>query len=113
MKVEIAPTRRILVLGLDKRSLEDLAWCASTYGVNRLYWINGYLFCLEVYDKSFEHELENREFPISHVCYASFPKYNKVYEVNKGMQVPIVNASDMHIFKSLLKETLKFNESHH
>jgi hypothetical protein len=104
--VEIAPTRKITVLGLDKRSVGDVAWCATTYGVNRLYWINGYVLCLEVYEKSFEHELKKREFPISQICYAEFPKYEKIYEVEKSLQIPLVNVSDMRIFQSLLKAIL-------
>jgi hypothetical protein len=106
MDVEIAPTRRISVLGLDKRSVGDIAWCATTYGVNRLYWVDGYVLCLEVYEKSFEHELKKREFPISQICYTEFPKYEKIYEIDKSLQIPIVNVSDMEIFKSILKAIL-------
>ncbi len=107
MEVEIAPTRKIRVLGLDKRSLKDIAWCAATYGMNRLYWVDGYLLCLEVYEKSIEHEIKNREFPISHVCYVEFPKYDKMFEIDKSLQIPIVNASDMKIFKDLLAAIIK------
>jgi len=107
--VEIVPTRKIKVLGLDKRSAHDLAWCAVTYGVNRLYWIDGYILCLEVYEKSFEYELKNKEFPISHVCYAEFPKYMKTYEIERGVQIPLVNASDMKLFRNLLA-AIKNNE---
>jgi len=106
MDVEISPTRKINILGLDKRSVSDIAWCATTYGVNRLYWIEGYLLCLEVYEKSFEHELKKREFPISQICYAQFPKYEKIYEVDKSLQTPLVNVSDMKIFKSILTAIL-------
>ena len=106
MDVEIAPTRKISVLGLDKRSVRDIAWCAATYGVSRLYWLNGYLLCLEVYDKSFEHEIKNKEFPISHVCYAELPKYERIFEVDKSLQIPIVNVSGMQLFRSLLKAIL-------
>jgi len=107
LDIEIVPTRKITVLGLDKRSVKDLAWCAATYGMSRLHWVDGYLLCLEVYDKSFEYEIKNKEFPISHVCYAEFPKYEKMFEVDKSFQIPIVNASDMKIFKSLLAAILK------
>ena len=103
MDVEIRATKKVRVLGLDKRSINNLAWCATTYGANRLYWIDGYLLCLEVYEKSFEHELKTREFPISQICYAEFPKYEKVYEVEKSLQIPIVNVAEMKIFKGLLK----------
>lgn len=103
MEVEIRATKKVRVLGLDKRSINNLAWCATTYGANRLYWIDGYLLCLEVYEKSFEHELKTREFPISQICYAEFPKYEKVYEVEKSLQIPIVNVAEMKIFKGLLK----------
>lgn len=111
MEVEIAPTKRLVVLGVDKRSLENLAWCATTYGINRLFWINGYLLCVEVYEKSFEHEIKRREFPVSQVCYTIFPKYTRVFEVEKGMQIPIVNASDMQIFSNLLEAILKTEEN--
>jgi hypothetical protein len=109
MDVEITPTRKINILGLDKRSIGDIAWCATTYGVNRLYWIDGYLLCLEVYEKSFEHELKNKEFPISQICYTQFPKYEKIYEIDKSLQIPIVNVSDMQIFQSILKAILNCN----
>ena len=107
MDFEVNPTKKIVVLGVDERSPENLMWCAVTYGINRLFWVDGYLLCVEVYDKSFEHEIESREFPVSHVCYANFPKYIKVFEVEKGMQIPIVDASDMQLFKGLLKAILK------
>jgi hypothetical protein len=68
MDVEISPTKKVTVLGLDKRSVSDVAWCATTYGANRLYWIVGYLLCVEVYEKSFEHEIKTKEFPISQIC---------------------------------------------
>lgn len=110
MDVKIAPTKKISVLGLDKRSVGDLAWCAATYGVNRLYWVNGYILCMEVYEKSIEYEIKNKEFPISHVCYAKFPKYEKIYEVEKSLQVPIVNVSDMKIFKNLLAAILNYEK---
>lgn len=106
LDVEIVPTRKISVLGLDKRSVRDIAWCATTYGVSRLYWLNGYLLCLEVYDKSFEYEIKNKEFPISHVCYAELPKYERIFEVDKSLQIPIVNVSGMKLFRSLLKAIL-------
>lgn len=107
MDVEIATTKKVCVLGLDKRSVGDIAWCATTYGANRLYWIDGYLLCLEVYEKSFDHELKKREFPISQICYAEFPKYEKIYEVDKSLQIPVVNVSDMKIFKNLLRAIME------
>jgi hypothetical protein len=110
MDIEIVPTKKITVLGVDKRSVEDLAWCATTYGINRLFWVDGHLLCVEVYEASFEHEMEDKEFPISQVCYACFPKYVKAYEVEKGMQIPIVKASDMKIFSNLIKAILKNEE---
>ena len=107
MDVEIATTKKVSVLGLDKRSVGDIAWCATTYGANRLYWIDGYLLCLEVYEKSFEQELKKKEFPISQVCYAEFPKYEKIYEVDKSLQIPVVNVSDMKIFRNLLRAIME------
>jgi hypothetical protein len=109
MDVEVTPTRKISILGLDKRSIGDLAWCATTFGASRLYWIDGSLLCLEVYEKSFEHELKKREFPISQICHTEFPKYEKIYEVEKSLQIPIVNVSDMKIFQSILKAILNQN----
>ena len=106
MDVEISPTRKITILGLDKRSVSNIAFCAATYGVNRLYWIDGYLLCLEVYEKSFEHELKKKEFPISQICYVKFPKYEKIYEIDKSLQIPLVNVSDMKIFRSMLTAIL-------
>ncbi len=96
-----------MVLGVDERSLENLLLCAATYGVNRLFWVDGHLLCVEVYDQSFTHELREREFPISHVCHTQLPKYTRALEVEKGMQLPVVNASDTQLFTSLLKAILK------
>jgi hypothetical protein len=103
LKVEIAPTKKLLVLGLDNRSLKNLAWRAITYRIDRLFWVDGYLLCVEVYEKSFEHEMKHREFPVSQICYTKYPKYTSTYEVRKGIEIPIVNASDMAIYRNILK----------
>jgi hypothetical protein len=58
---------------------------------------------MEVYEKSFEQELKKKEFPVSQVCYAEFPKYQKLLEVDKSFQIPLVNVSDMEIFQGTLK----------
>lgn len=107
MIVEVSPTRKVVVLGLDRRPLEDLIWCASTYAINRLFWVNGYLICAEVYEKALEHEITKREFPISQVCYAEFSKYKKYYEVEKGVNLPIVNATSIAIFRKLLEHIVE------
>jgi len=107
MDVKIDLTKKLLVLGVDRRELENLVWCAITYGINRLFWVDGYVLCLEVYEKSFDYEVKNRVFPISQVCYTKFPKYKKSYEVERGVQIPIVNASDMEIYCSLLEAILE------
>ena len=107
MDIEIAPTRKITVLGLDKRSMDNISYCAATYGVSRLYWINGYALCLEVYEKAFEHELKKQEFPVSQICYAEFPKYEKIYEIDKSFQIPVVNVSDMKIFQGIMAAILE------
>ena len=62
---------------------------------------------IEVYDKSFEEELKKKEFPISQICYVKFPKYEKLYEIDKSFQIPVVNASDMKLFQSILKAILE------
>lgn len=112
MEVEIIPTKKIVVFGLDERPLEDLIWCASTFNTSRLFWIDGYLICAEVYEKAFEHEIAKREFPISQVCYTEFPNYKKYYEVEKGVHIPIVNVTGVKIFTNLLK-AIKENEKKH
>ncbi len=111
MEIEIAPTKKLVVLGVDQRLFENLVWCSSTYGNNRLFWIDGYLLCVEVFDKSFEYEIKHRMFPISQICYVRFPRYSKFYEVEKGVQIPIVNVSDMRLFKKLLKTILENKEN--
>jgi hypothetical protein len=112
MEVRIAPTKKLLVLGLDKRSLDNLAWCAVTYRIDRLFWVDGYLLCVEVYEKSFEHEIKHKEFPVSQVCYTKYPKYTPIYEVKKGAEIPIVNASDMRIYKNLLRAIQEHEKKH-
>jgi hypothetical protein len=110
LDIEVLPTKKVVVLGLDRRPLEDLIWCASTYGINRLFWIDGYLLCDEVYEKAFEHEIAKHEFPISQLCYAEFPKYKKYYEVEKGVHLPIVNVTGMKIFTHLLRDAVRADE---
>lgn len=113
MDIEITSPKKIIIFGVEKRNLENLVWCAVTYGVNRLFWIEGYLFCLEVYEKSFEHEIKERIFPISQVCYTNFPKYTRTYEVEKGLQIPIVNVSDTKLYRKLLEKILAHEEGSH
>ena len=107
MDIEVAPTKKVNILGLDKRSLNNIAWCAATFSANRLYWINGYLLCLEVYEKSFGHEISKKEFPISQICYVKLPKYEKLFEVDKTVQIPVVDVSDMKLFQNILAAILK------
>jgi len=110
MEIEIKPTGRVVVLGLDSRSIEDIAWCAATFGINRLFWVDGNLLCTEVFEKSFEHEIEEGEFCISQVCYSRFPEYRRVLEVEKGTEIPVVDASDMKIYRNLLKAIHEFEK---
>jgi hypothetical protein len=110
MEIDIRPTQRVVVFGVDYRSLENIAWCAATYGINRLFWVDGHLICTEVYEESFKREMEEGEFCMSQVCYTRYPKYTKLYEVEKGTQIPIVNASDMEIYRNLLEAILRTEE---
>jgi len=103
MDIEIRPTEKVVVLGLDERAKKNLAWCAATFGINRLFWVDGHLICTEVFEKSFEHEIESGEFYISQVCYASLPRYSRILEVEKGTEIPVVDASDMRIYRNLLR----------
>jgi hypothetical protein len=111
MDIEVSPTKKVTILGLDKRSRENIAWCAASYGASRLYWINGYILCLEVYEKSFEEEMKKKEFPISQVCYVKFPKYEKLYEIDKSFQIPVVDVSDMKLFQNILNAILEYEST--
>jgi hypothetical protein len=102
MVVKITPTHDIRILGLDKRSLDKLTWCSATVG-SKLVWIDGYLICLEVCEKAFEYEVEKGFLPISQVCYVKFPNYTSVYDVGRGAQLPVVDASDMKIYQAILR----------
>jgi len=106
IEVVLRPTRRVVVLGYDERELQNLLYCAITYGVNRLFWVDGYLMCVEVYEESFKREMDDGVFFVSHVCYARFPRYQKVIEVERGAQLPIVNASDMCMLRAILRAVL-------
>ena len=103
MKVRVSPMKEVLILGLDERSLPNLAWCATAYRVDRLFWAEGYLFCLEPYERSLEYEAEKGVFPVGQVCYARFPKYVKSYEVERSVQIPIVDVSDMSLYKEIAR----------
>jgi hypothetical protein len=110
MHVEIRPTEKVIVMGLDKRSLDDMAWCAATFGINRLFWVDGQLICTEVFEESFKHEIEKGEFCISQACYTKFPRYTRLHEVEKGTDIPIVDVSEMRIYRSLLKAIREYEE---
>ncbi len=44
------------------------------------------------------------------VCYAKFPKYTKSYEVEKSVQIPIVDVSDMYLYREIAR-TIKAHEA--
>ncbi|MFQ6075903.1 MAG: hypothetical protein ACE5Z5_07200 [Candidatus Bathyarchaeia archaeon] len=111
MEVKVTPTKDIRILGLDERSLTNLLWCALSYRLDRLFWVDGYLLCLEVYEKAFEYEVKEGIFPISQVCYTKLPKYVKVYEVEKGAQIPIVDVSEMKLYREIVKAIKSANET--
>lgn len=108
MKINIMPTKKVTILGLDRRNLANLGFCAVTFGASRLFWVDGFLLCLEVYEKSFEYEIERGNFYVSQLCYADFPKYNRILEVEKGTQIPIANVSDMQMYKEIARTIIEF-----
>jgi len=103
IRVKVAPTTEVRVLGLDQRTPDALSWCAVTFGINRLFWVDGYLLCLEVYDKAFEYEVERGFFPISQVCYSPYANYYRIYEVKKGTEIPVADASDMQLYRAIVE----------
>jgi len=109
MKVEVKPTKTVRILGLDKRSIENMLWCAFSYGVDRVFWVDEYLCCLEVYDKAMKYEIDKGIFPISQLCYARFPNYSKTLEIEMGYKMLVVNMSDMKFYKKIVK-AIKENE---
>jgi len=113
MKVIITPTKEVHVFGLDERSLTNLLWCATSYRSDRLFWADGYLFCIELYEKSIDYEVEKGVFPISQVCYVRFSKYEKYYEVEKGIQIPIVDVSGMRLHKEIARAIKNCDRRNH
>jgi len=103
MRVKVTPTREIRILGLDGRSVENIFWCALSYRADRLFWADGYLFCIENNEDAMSYEMDEGVFPISQVCYAKFPRYIKYHEVEKGIQIPIVNVSDMQLYREMVQ----------
>ena len=110
MKVSVTATKDVRILGLDERPLESLLWCALSFRMDRLLWADGYLLCMEVYDDAFDYEIRDGYFPISQVCYAKFPKYVKFYEVEKGAQIPIVDVSNMSLYREIVKAIKSMNK---
>ena len=105
--VKVSPTKTLKILGLDRRDPDKIVWCAATAGINQLFWIDGYLLCLEVYESSYDHEVEKGVFPISQICYAPLQKYIQIYDLGRGVQLPVVDVSDMEIYKAVLKTVKK------
>ena len=110
MKVNITVTKAVKILGLDERHIENLLWCALSFRMDRLLWVDGYLLCLEIYDDAFDYEIKDGYFPISQICYAKFPKYMKLYEIEKGVQLPIVDVSDMNLYREIAKTIKSMNK---
>jgi hypothetical protein len=101
LKVKITPIRTVNIFGIDERSLPNIAWCATANHADHLFWVGGYLICLEPYEKSLECDEDKGVLPIGQLCYAKFPKYVKSYEVEKSLQIPIVDVSDMGLYKEI------------
>lgn len=110
MNVEVLPTKRVRILGLDKRALEDMAWCAVSMDLAKLFWLDGYFLCLESYEKAFEQELDTGIFSVSQVCYAKAPSYVRLYDVGRGIQIPVVNVSGMRLFEAVAR-AIRGNEA--
>lgn len=107
MRIKVTPTKEVQILGLDERSISNIFWCAMSYRVDRLLWADGYLLCIETYEEAMNYELEKGIFPICQVCYTRFPTYTKYHEVEKGLQIPIVNVSDMQLYVEIVKKIKK------
>lgn len=103
MTVEVLPTKQVRILGLDRRVIEDIAWCAVSMDLSKLFWVDGLFICIETYEKAFEQELETGVFPVSQVCYAKAPQYVKLHDVGRGIQIPVINASGMRLFEAVAK----------
>ena len=102
VKINVTPTREVRILGLDERNAANIFWCAISYRADRLFWTDGYLFCIENYEDAISCEMDEGFFPISQVCYAKFPEYKRYHEVEKGVQIPIVDVSDMQMYKKMV-----------
>lgn len=72
--------------------------------VSKLFWIDGYLLCMETYEKAFEHEVETGIFPINQICYAKYPCYSRLYDVGRGVQISIVKVSGMRLFEAIVEK---------
>lgn len=104
LKIKIIPTKEIRIYSVDKRDIGELGWCAFTTGSNRLFWIDGYVICMEIHDDAFKYEIENNFFPINKLCYAKLPTYVRIMDVEKGARLPLINVSDMLLFKKILEK---------
>ena len=103
MEIKYTPVKEIRILSIDERKLENLAWCAIVSGSNKLYWVDGFVICMEIHDDAFKYEIERSFFPINQLCYAKMPEYTRFYEAAKGAQIPIVDVSDMSLFKKIIR----------
>ncbi len=111
MEIKYLPTREIRIYSIDKRKASELAWCSITMGANKLFWIDGYVICLEIHDDAFKYEVEKGFFPINQICFAAFPEYTRIFDVEKGARIPLINVSDMKIFKKILNKIKEIERS--
>lgn len=103
MKVEVSRPRLVKILGLDERDKDNLIWCSASMDVSKLFWVDGLLICMEVPEKSLEYEFERGVYVVSQLCYAKCSRYNRLEDVGRGVQIPVVNASDMRFFKVIAR----------
>ncbi len=58
-------------------------------------------------------EIKEGEFCISQACYTKFPRYTRLHEVEKGTQIPIVDVSEMRIYRNLMKAIREYENAEH
>ena len=60
-----------------------------------------------------EYEEDRGILPLSQVCYTKFPKYVKSYEVEKSVQIPIVDVSDMLLYREIARAIKSHETKNH
>jgi len=102
--MEKKPRLKIQVYNAQKKSIDELTWCALCHEVKPLFWKDGKLLCYEM-----KFYPKGSRLVVLESCVADMPKYSKTVRVEGAANIPstilpVVKASG--VAEKVLNHTL-------